>query len=147
MNKIKLVSAFAAMYVSAAAAQDAANEPFVPAKMFAFNSSDDYYPAEAKRLLQEGVVVVHACIDAELHVSTSIGASSGFKLLDDAAQRIIQNGKWQAATKGGRPIGSCRDMKLTYNLGPKLHPTQAESSATAPKSEEHVPSPPSEPPN
>ena len=145
MSKVRLLAAAAVLTLSTVVVQAADSDPVVRAKMLAPSTAEDFYPAEAKRLLQEGVVVVHVCIDVDGRVSTSIKTSSGYPLLDDAAQRSLQNAKWQLATRDGRPVGSCKNLKVTYDLGPNVHQAQAEAAAAASKSEVPVPTPPGEP--
>jgi TonB family protein len=145
MSKVGLLAASAVLALSTVVVQAADSVPVVRAKMVAPSTAEDFYPAEAKRLMQEGVVVVHACIDVDGRVKSSVKTSSGYPLLDDAAQRSLQNAKWQLATRDGRPVGSCKDLKVTYDLGPKIHQAQAEAAAAAHKNEEHVLTPPGEP--
>jgi len=77
---------------------------------------EDYYPAQALRLNQQGSVVVHFCvgvnnkIDGPMEVQTS----SGFPALDEAAGKCLSAGSYKAGTVEGKPVRSCKDIKVTF---------------------------------
>jgi TonB family protein len=76
----------------------------------------DHYPVEAKRLHQEGTVVVRVCVDTEGRPHPSVLQSSGFPLLDQGALREMLCARWKAATKDGKSVGDCKDVKVGYTL-------------------------------
>jgi protein TonB len=80
--------------------------------------SEDYYPAQAKRLEQEGSVTVKVCVNAanKIEGAMEIVTSSGFPLLDEAAGKCIAQGRYKAGTVEGKPALTCKQIKLTYKL-------------------------------
>jgi len=79
---------------------------------------EDYYPSQAKRLEQEGTVVVKYCVGPtnKIEGPVSVVTSSGFPLLDEAAGKCLNAGRYKAATQEGKPVLSCKNIKVTYKL-------------------------------
>ena len=80
--------------------------------------NEDYYPAQAKRLEQEGSVTVKVCVNAanKIEGPIEVVTSSGFPLLDEAAGKCISQGRYKAGTVEGKPALTCKQLKLTYKL-------------------------------
>jgi protein TonB len=79
---------------------------------------EDYYPSQAKRLEQEGAVVVKFCIGPSNKIEgpVEVVTSSGFPLLDEAAAKCLNAGRYKAATQEGKPILSCKNIRVKYTL-------------------------------
>ena len=76
---------------------------------------EDYYPSQAKRLEQEGTVVVKFCVGVTNKIeSVDIVTSSGFPLLDEAAGKCLNAGRYKAAVQEGKPVSSCKSIKVKY---------------------------------
>lgn len=76
------------------------------------------YPYGAKRLGQEGTVVVEVRIGIDGRVtSASVAESSGFARLDEAATRHARrNWRFTPATSGGEPVESTARISLVFDL-------------------------------
>jgi protein TonB len=79
---------------------------------------EDYYPTQALRLQQEGSVTVRFCVgtDNKIDGALEILTSSGFPVLDEAAGKCLAAGKFKAAIADGKPVRSCKPIKITYKL-------------------------------
>ena len=79
---------------------------------------EDYYPSSAMRQGQEGSVVVKMCVgsDSKLEGAPEILTSSGFPALDEAAGKCLAAGRYKAAVSEGKPVRSCKPIKVTYKL-------------------------------
>ncbi len=79
---------------------------------------EDYYPSQAKRLEQEGSVVVKFCIGPSNKIEgpVEVVTSSGFPLLDEAAAKCLNAGRYKAATQEGKPILNCKNIRVKYQL-------------------------------
>jgi periplasmic protein TonB len=79
---------------------------------------EDYYPSQALRLQQEGSVTVKFCVGADnkLDGALEVLTSSGFPVLDEAAGKCLAAGRFKAATVEGKPVRSCKPIKITYKL-------------------------------
>ena len=77
---------------------------------------EDYYPAQALRLNQQGSVVVKICVGANNKIDGPIElvTSSGFPSLDEAAGKCLSAGSYKAGTIEGKPARTCKDMKVTF---------------------------------
>jgi TonB family protein len=78
---------------------------------------EDYYPAEALRLNQGGVVVARVCVGTNNRVDgpVEVIASSGVPELDEAATKCLAGGVYKAGTVNGVPARTCKDVKITFN--------------------------------
>lgn len=79
---------------------------------------EDFYPAQAKRLEQEGTVVIKYCVGPtnKLEGAIEVVTSSGFPLLDEAAGKCMAQGRFKAGTSEGKPTLSCKNIRVTYKL-------------------------------
>jgi len=76
---------------------------------------EDYYPSQAKRLEQEGNVVVEYCVGPTNKIeSVKVVESSGFPLLDEAAGKCLAAGRYKAATQEGKPVLNCTKARVKY---------------------------------
>ncbi|WP_309477004.1 energy transducer TonB [Trinickia acidisoli] len=75
------------------------------------------YPAKAKRLEQEGTVVVRLTIGTDGAVKAAhVVQSSGYPLLDDAALASIRAGRCQPYMAGGLPRAVEATQPIAFNL-------------------------------
>ena len=79
---------------------------------------EDYYPSQALRLQQEGSVTVKFCVgvDNKIDGAVEVLTSSGFPVLDEAAGKCLAAGRFKAAVSEGKPVRSCKPIKITYKL-------------------------------
>jgi protein TonB len=77
---------------------------------------EDYYPAQALRLNQQGSVVIKLCIGANNKIDgpVEVVTSSGFPLLDEAAGKCVGAGAYKAGIVNGAPARTCKEMKVTF---------------------------------
>ena len=85
-----------------------------------FPNTDDYYPDASRRLGEEGVSVVHACVgpNGKLSEAPTIATSSGKERLDQAALKVAQagSGKFSPALEDGKPVTSCFNFGIRFKL-------------------------------
>ena len=85
-----------------------------------FPNTDDFYPDASRRLGEEGVSVVHACVgpNGKLSEAPSIATSSGKDRLDQAALKVAQagSGKFTPAVEDGKPVGACFNFGIRFKL-------------------------------
>lgn len=75
------------------------------------------YPPEAKRLKQQGVVVIHASIDAQGRLTDfTLAKSSGYPLLDQAALQKFRSYRFAPATEMGLPVASTLNAPIRFSL-------------------------------
>jgi protein TonB len=81
-------------------------------------TTDDYYPASSKRLGEEGVTTVKACVspDGRTSGTAEISKSSGFAKLDEAAVKWASAARWTAATEDGKPVATCSQFNVRFKL-------------------------------
>lgn len=79
---------------------------------------EDYYPQQALRQQQEGSVTVKFCVgvDNKIDGALEVISSSGFPVLDEAAGKCLAAGRFKAGTVEGKPVRSCKPIKITYKL-------------------------------
>jgi TonB family protein len=70
---------------------------------------------EGNRRHLEGTALVRVCVGIDGAVSSStIVTSSGLEELDALALKAVNKARYAPATVAGRPIGACKDLKLTW---------------------------------
>lgn len=75
------------------------------------------YPELARRLGQEGLVILLVEVDVNGRVSDiTLKQSSGYKLLDDAALLCVKSWLFNPATKNGKPVVSKIEIPIRYKL-------------------------------
>jgi TonB family protein len=93
--------------------------PETPLRFRAVRPSDDYYPPNAIRLEQQGMVIVRACVDAagRLAGAPRVVTASRYRLLDDAAIAWAGEAlRFTPATRGGIAVGACKDFRVNFTL-------------------------------
>lgn len=85
-----------------------------------FPATDAYYPAAARRLAEEGTVVLSVCVDAtgQLTAAPVVAASSGSVRLDGGAVRLARaaSGHYRPTTENHRAIASCYPLRVRFEL-------------------------------
>ena len=81
-------------------------------------NSEDFYPATARRLNQEGAARVHVCVDERGSITGApqLTGSSGHRLLDEAALAIVRAGQYARAVRGGLPVGNCYNFQIDFQM-------------------------------
>lgn len=75
------------------------------------------YPAQARRLQQEGVVVLTLYISAEGRLDrVEVTKSSGHRSLDEAAVAAERKSRFRPATLGGRPVPCKAEVPYRFEL-------------------------------
>ncbi|MEK6750299.1 MAG: energy transducer TonB [Pseudomonadota bacterium] len=78
---------------------------------------DSAYPARAKRLRQQGVVIVRTTIDASGHIEFAhVLTSSGYTILDEAALAYVRTIPFIPARQGAHAITSQADIPVRFSL-------------------------------
>lgn len=94
----------------------AANGPVGVAVRYRSNPKPDY-PEEARRLHQEGVVLLSVEVSAEgLPIDVTLKRSSGSDLLDDAAVRAVKRWTFDPARVGPLPVATRVDVPIRFSL-------------------------------
>lgn len=83
-----------------------------------FPNSEDYYPAAAKRLGEEGSPTVKVCIgpNGKLTEEPTIAASSGNARLDEGAIKLAKAGRYLAGSVDGVPSTDCLSFRVKFEL-------------------------------
>jgi protein TonB len=75
------------------------------------------YPEEARRLRQEGVVLLRVQVNARGRVEgTEVERSSGFPSLDQAAARAVRRWEFEPARRGDTPVASTVTVPVRFQL-------------------------------
>lgn len=75
------------------------------------------YPEEARKLKEEGLVMIHLEVDAEGKVTSVILAqSSGFPQLDEAALKTLQSWKFKPARMAGIAVSTGVNIPVRFRL-------------------------------
>ncbi len=75
------------------------------------------YPLTARRLGQEGVVMLTVRIDADGRpLEVEVEQSSGFPLLDDSALTTVRRWRFRSARMGGVPVASTVEVPIRFVL-------------------------------
>jgi TonB family protein len=85
-----------------------------------FPNTEDFYPANARRLGVEGATDVRVCVDAagRLTAAPVLAQSSGSALLDDGALSLARaaSGHYRATTEDGRAVSSCYPFRIRFRM-------------------------------
>jgi protein TonB len=75
------------------------------------------YPEEAKRLHEEGVVLLDVLVDANGRAGeVSVSSSSGFAVLDNAAVQAVRRWIFEPARTGGVAVSSRVKVPVRFSL-------------------------------
>lgn len=81
------------------------------------NNPPPTYPRLSRRLGEQGTVVVHARIDVQGRAQdASIGRSSGFPRLDQAALAAVHHWRFAPGTRAGVPEAMWVDIPIPFVL-------------------------------
>ena len=108
---------------------------FVPATAEASANQPPPYPAAARRLGQQGTVLLEVAIDATGSVTAvQVVRSCGHPLLDAAARRAVACWRYAPATRAGLPVPSTLDQPVVFTLqgDQALRGSRPDPSRTAP---------------
>ena len=81
----------------------------------------DYYPSESKRRNEQGLAMVHVCVDenGKLLREPDILETSGFPDLDAAAIEVAKATQYRAGMINDNPVmESCMRFKIMFGQGP-----------------------------
>lgn len=83
-----------------------------------FPTAEEYYPASAKRLGQEGKPVVRVCVGTNGRVvgEPTISGSSGVEALDQGAIKLAKAGRYIVAQQDGQPVEDCVTFRIVFEL-------------------------------
>jgi protein TonB len=81
-------------------------------------STDEFYPASARRAEIEGVTTVRMCVgpDGRMSQDPTVANSSGNASLDDAALKWARRSRWAPGTEDGNPIEFCPQFNVRFKL-------------------------------
>jgi len=75
------------------------------------------YPLEARRLKQQGVVILSVAVNAAGHpISVSLSRGSGFPSLDKAALDAVSRWSFEPAQTAGMPMASHVEVPVRFSL-------------------------------
>jgi TonB family protein len=81
------------------------------------NNPKPPYPAISKKLREQGLVLLKACIGANGSLdSLDLKHGSGFSRLDQVALQTVKQWKFIPAKKGGTPIPMCYELPVKFIL-------------------------------
>jgi periplasmic protein TonB len=85
-----------------------------------FPNADDFYPQTARRLEEQGNVIVQVCVDprGRLTSQPTTVQSSGNARLDGGALVLAKagSGHYRATTEDGHPVSSCYSFRVVFTL-------------------------------
>jgi len=75
------------------------------------------YPIEARRLHEQGVVLLSVAVGADGQVTdVTLKRSSGFSSLDEAAMQAVRRWIFEPARVGGLTVSSHADVPVRFSL-------------------------------
>ena len=75
------------------------------------------YPAAARALGLEGIVVLSVLVRRDGHVDDArVAASSGATMLDEAALAAVRKWRFEPATRGGHAVESVVEVPMKFAL-------------------------------
>jgi TonB family protein len=85
-----------------------------------FPNTDDFYPQTARRLEEQGNVIVAVCVDPKGRLTSepTTVQSSGNARLDGGALVLAKagSGHYRATTEDGRAVSSCYSFRVVFTL-------------------------------
>ena len=81
-------------------------------------STDEFYPASARRAEIQGVTTVRMCVgaDGKMSQEPTVANSSGNTSLDEAALKWSRRARWSPGTEDGTPIEICPSFNVRFKL-------------------------------
>ncbi|NBU25680.1 MAG: energy transducer TonB [Gammaproteobacteria bacterium] len=81
-------------------------------------STDEFYPASARRAEIEGVTTVRVCVgpDGKVSGEPSVTNSSGTTSLDEAAVKWARRARFSPGTEDGTPAEMCTQFNVRFKL-------------------------------
>ena len=81
-------------------------------------STDEFYPASARRAEIQGVTTVQACVgpDGRVAGEPTVSASSGTASLDEAAIKWARRARFTPGTEDGTATEMCTQFKVRFQL-------------------------------
>ena len=75
------------------------------------------YPDLARRRGEQGRVVLRVDVSVDGHpLSVSVARSSGFGILDSAAEDAVRTWRFLPATQDGRPVTATAEVPIQFRL-------------------------------
>jgi protein TonB len=75
------------------------------------------YPETARRRGEQGRVILQVNVSADgLPVTVSVAESSGYPVLDAAAQAAVQRWRFVPATRGGASVPAVAEVPVRFRL-------------------------------
>jgi len=85
-----------------------------------FPNAEEFYPAAAKRLGEQGVAAVRVCVDGNGRLTElpTVAQSAGSARLDEGALRLALagSGHYRPATENGRAVNSCFAFRVRFQI-------------------------------
>ena len=85
-----------------------------------FPNPDDFYPAAARRLEEQGIATVRVCVDdkGRLTADPTTVQGTGSARLDQGALILAKagSGHYRATTEDGQPVSSCYPLRIRFQL-------------------------------
>jgi len=85
-----------------------------------FPNPDDFYPSFARYREEQGVAIVHVCVDerGRLTSDPTTLQGTGYPQLDEGALKLARagSGHYRASTEDGRPVKSCYPLRIRFKL-------------------------------
>jgi TonB family protein len=85
-----------------------------------FPNPDDFYPALARRMEEQGIVTVKVCVDVNGRLTSDPTTlqGTGSARLDEGALKLARagSGHYRATTEDGRPVNSCYPFRIRFQL-------------------------------
>lgn len=81
------------------------------------NQNPPTYPTRARRLGQQGIVLLHVLVTADGRTKDlKVVSSSGFKSLDRSALKAVKTWTFASSQKGGEPIAAWAEVPVQFIL-------------------------------
>jgi TonB family protein len=85
-----------------------------------FPNPDDFYPALARRLEEQGTATVRVCVDVNGRLTSDPTTlqGTGSARLDEGALKLARagSGHYRATTEDDRPVNSCYPLRIRFQL-------------------------------
>jgi protein TonB len=85
-----------------------------------FPNPDDFYPALARHMEEQGIATVRVCVDVNGRLTSDPTTlqGTGSSRLDEGALKLARagSGHYRATTEDGRPVNSCYPFRIRFQL-------------------------------